>query len=330
VRGARFCAVNHMSESQTKKYESLADPGIRAFMIAGDEFYPADAVNFTLAEQRAFYDRYAAHFRKPRPDTVIAEDFAVGTIRCRRYRKRGAANPPVLLYLHGGGFVLGGLDSHDDICAEVCDGAAIDVIGVQYRLAPEHPFPAAFDDAFAVLTHLAAHYGRVIAGGDSAGGNLAAAIALKARDCGAPALRGQVLIYPGLGGDVTKGSYVTQAQAPGLATSDTLYYRSIYQGGGSKYAEPLRETDFTRLPPAFLVAAGNDPLHDDCFDYAAKLRAAGVAAQVRDEPLLVHAFLRARHMSEPARLAFDAIVAACAALAHTGLLPGSAALPRTA
>jgi acetyl esterase len=130
-----------------------------------------------------------------------------------------------------------------------------------------------------------------------------------------PEIKGQVLIYPGLGGDVTKGSYITQANAPGLSTKDTLYYRDVYKGGGHKYAEPLRETNFQGLPPAFLIAAHHDPLHDDCEAYAAKLRAAGVQATVREEPQLVHAFLRARYMSEPAAKSFAAIVAAIKAFA---------------
>jgi acetyl esterase len=146
-------------------------------------------------------------------------------------------------------------------------------------------------------------------------------LSLEARDEGGPKLRGQVLIYPGLGGDMTRGSYVSQSNAPGLSTSDVAYYYDIYKGGASKYAYPLRETDYAGLPPAFLVAAGLDPLHDDCFDYAACLRRAGVPAQVRDEPLLVHAFIRARNMSVPARASFDAIIKACATLAHHGRLP---------
>jgi acetyl esterase len=309
-----------MSESQTKKYESL-EPGIRAFLIEGESLYPENAVEFTMDEQRAFYDRYCAHFRKPRPAAVSAEDFTVGAVPCRRYRKTGTQGVPVMLYLHGGGYVVGGLDSHDDVCAEICDGAGIDVVAVQYRLAPEHPFPAAFEDGWAVLRHLATRYERIVIGGDSAGGNLSASIAIRARDEGGPNIRGQILIYPGLGGDMTRGSYITQANAPGLTTRDVIYYRDTYKGGGSKFAEPLRETNFAGLPPAFLVAAGLDPLHDDCFDYAARLSAAGVPAKVRDEPQLVHAFLRARNMSAPARASFDAITAACASLAHRGLLP---------
>ncbi len=310
-----------MADDIESKYAHLEDPGIREFLIAGERFYPPDAVNFTMAEQRAFYDRYCAHFRKGRPANVSAEDVAYGGVPCRHYRRKDASDAPVMIYLHGGGFVVGSLESHDDVTAELCDGAKIDVIAVDYRLAPEHPFPAAFEDGWAVLQAVAQQTPNLIIGGDSAGGNLAAALCLKARDDGGLKLKGQVLIYPGLGGDMTRGSYVTQAEAPGLSTRDVIYYRDTYNGRGSKYAEPLRETDFRGLPPAFLVAAALDPLHDDCFDYAARLTAHGVAAFVRDEPLLVHAFIRARNTSVPARQSFNAITAACASLAHHGSLP---------
>ena len=322
-----------MIDPLEKKYAGLMDPGIRAFLIAGERIYPPDATGFSMTEQREFYDKYCAHFRKPRPAGVTTEDFRVGDVPCRLYRSEVTEKPPVLLYLHGGGFVLGGLDSHDDVCAEICDGAGVAVVAVQYRLAPEHPFPAAFEDCRQVLQYLGQRYAKIAVGGDSAGGNLAAALALKARDDGGPRLMGQVLIYPGLGGDMSKGSYVTQAKAPGLATGDVQYYHDIYKGGGNKFAEPLRETDYSRLPPAFLVAAGLDPLHDDCQDYAMRLQEAGVTALMRDEPLLVHAFLRARNMSEPARHAFRAIVEAVSALAYHGVLPDDVQnfrLPRSA
>ncbi len=303
------------------KYAALKDPGIRAFMIAGERFYPANAVSFTLSEQRDFYDLYCAHFRKPRPENIGVKDFAVGPVICRLYAPMLSKDLAVMLYLHGGGYMLGGLESHDDVCAEISARADIAVAGVNYRLAPEHPFPAAFDDAWAVLQHLSGQFGKIIVGGDSAGGNLSAALALKARDLGGPEIAGQVLIYPGLGGDITKGSYISQANAPGLATKDVLYYRDIYKGGSQKFAEPLRETNFAGLPPAFIVAAGLDPLCDDSENYADKLRDANIPVHVRHEPFLVHAFLRARHMSEPARKSFSAIVNAAHHLAHHGNIP---------
>ena len=286
------------------KYADLQDPGIRAFLIAGDEFYPADAVNFSMAEQREFYNTYCAHFRKPRPASITVIDFKVGEIPCRRYSPKSPIAK--LLYLHGGGFVVGGLESHDDICAELADSANVEVTALEYRLAPEHPFPAAFDDAWAVLNSI----GPCIVAGDSAGGNLAAALCLKSRDANGPKITAQVLIYPGLGGDMSKGSYITQANAPGLTKTDVIYYRDTYQGGGNKYAEPLRETNYSNLPPAFIVAAGIDPLHDDGPEFAARMHAAGCHATVREEPLLVHAYLRARHMSQPAAASFQAIIAA--------------------
>ena len=288
----------------SEKYTHLQDSGIREFLIAGDAFYPANAVNFTMAEQRDFYNKYCAHFRKPRPASITVTDFKVGAIPCRRYTHKSPTAK--LLYLHGGGFVVGGLESHDDICAELAEGTNVEVTAVQYRLAPEHPFPAAFDDCWAVLKTL----GTCIVAGDSAGGNLAAALSLKARDENRPHIAGQVLIYPGLGGDKSKGSYITQANAPGLTTADVIYYRDTYKGAGHKYAEPLRETNYSNLPPAFIVAAGNDPLHDDGPEFAARMNAAGGQAKVREEPLLVHAYLRARHMSQPAAASFQAIIAA--------------------
>jgi acetyl esterase len=306
-----------MTVALETKYADLKDPGIRAFMITSERFYPEDAVHFTMAAQRQFYDRYCAHFRKPRPPGIMTEDFSVGSVACRLYRPKVQKGNPVLLYLHGGGYVLGGLESHDDVCAEICEAADLTVVGVHYRLAPENPFPAALDDAWAVLQHLAQRHDSIIVGGDSAGGNLAAAISLKARDEGGPRISGQVLIYPGLGGDLNSGSYITQANAPGFTTRDVLYYRDIYRGLGHKYAEPMRETNFHALPPAFLVAAGLDPLCDDCENYAGRLRAHGVAAEVREEPLLVHGFLRARHMSVPARQSFSAIVDAVRRFAHS-------------
>lgn len=302
------------------KYNGLEDPGIRAFMIEGERLYPADAVNFTMAEQRDFYNRYCAHFRKARPADVTAKNFNVGDVPARLYVPKGREQAPVMLYLHGGGFVVGGLESHDDVCAEIASGAGIQVVAVEYRLAPEHPFPAAFDDCWAMLTHLAKTHADIIVGGDSAGGNLAAALTLKARDVGGPRLKGQLLIYPGLGGDVTKGSYISQANAPNLTTADVLYYHDTYKGDGSRYAEPLRETDYHGLPPAFVTTAQIDPLADDGAEWVKRLTAAGIAAHHRPEPLLVHAYLRARHMSEPAKLSFAAIVEAARSLANNGTL----------
>jgi acetyl esterase len=227
--------------------------------------------------------------------------------------------------------VLGGLDSHDDICAELAERAGVAVVGVQYRLAPEHRFPAAFEDCRAVRDWIAAEgaqqglrtHGLLLAG-DSAGGSLAAALAIDARDRGGPQIGGQILIYPGLGGDMSKGSYLEHAEAPGLSTEDVRYYHTLYAPAAAqdnKLAHPLRETDYRGLAPTFLIAAEWDPLRDDCYAYAERLGSTGVPALVRHEPLLVHAFLRARHMSRPAAESFTAIVDGVRSLAFYGRLP---------
>ncbi len=291
------------------KYPHLKDPGIIAFLEEGERLYPDNALSFTLEEQRAFYNKYCQHFAGKRPAHVKVADFKVNDVLCRCYTASAATTQ--VLYLHGGGFVVGGLESHDSICADLAYQAGVEVIAVEYALSPENSFPVAFDQCWAVLQTL----GPCVVAGDSAGGNLAAALCLKARDLGMKQIKGQVLIYPGLGGDTTKGSYITQAEAPGLSTRDVLTYRTLYRGNGHKLSEPLLETNYAGLPPAFLVACANDPLHDDAYDYAARLKSAGVAAEVREEPDLVHAFLRARYMSQPAAESFKAIVAAVKAFA---------------
>src|SRR5262245_49873657 len=178
-----------MTGPGTRRYAMLVDEGIRRFMIESDALYPPDAVSFTMAEQRAFYDKLCAHFRRPRPAGLDVHDLAVegagNPVPIRLYRPAAHGPLPVLLYLHGGGYVLGGLDSHDDICAEIADGAGVAVIAVAYRLAPEHRFPAAFEDCRAAREWIVAagptrgiDPTRLVIGGDSAGGNLTAALAL--------------------------------------------------------------------------------------------------------------------------------------------------------
>lgn len=315
------------------------DEGIRRFLRESEALFPPDAGRLSIDEQRALDEAYCRHFRRPRPAGIAVRDLSIGgpggRLPIRLYRPDLATPSSPLLYLHGGGWVFGGLDSHDDICAELAAGAGVAVIAVQYRLAPEHRFPAAFEDCRAardwIAEHGPAHGIRsepMVVAGDSAGGNLAAAVALDARDRGSPRISGQVLIYPALGGDMSKGSYLAHAQAPGLTTDDMRFYFSAYlggssgeEGGGSKFAHPLRERDYRALPPAFLVAAEWDPLRDDCFDYAQRLREHGVTAVVRHEPLLVHSFLRARHMSQPAQRAFEAIIEAVRRLSLNGDLP---------
>jgi monoterpene epsilon-lactone hydrolase len=281
-----------MSESQTKKYESL-EPGIRAFLIEGESLYPENAVEFTMDEQRAFYDRYCAHFRKPRPAAVSAEDFTVGAVPCRRYRKTGTQGVPVMLYLHGGGYVVGGLDSHDDVCAEICDGAGIDVVAVQYRLAPEHPFPAAHDDACAAWEALAAEVppDRIAIGGDSAGGGLAFALLRQLIARKAPLPAGVVAFSPWT--DLTG----TAASLRTLAARDALLPAARFHEIGALYlagADPRdpraspRFGAYPGAPPVLIQSSRAEILRDDARAMAARLRAEGVLVRHDEWRLTPH------------------------------------------
>jgi acetyl esterase len=232
--------------------------------------------------------------------------------------QRGAT----VLYIHGGGFLLGGLDSHADVCVGLCQGTGLDVIAIAYRLAPENLHPSQLDDVEAAYAFLVDHGARVILAGDSAGANLAAALCLRLRRKQLPQPCGQVLIYPGLGGDMSQGSYVSNRHAPMLSTEESKYYFDIRTGGqtdrdSSQDAEllPLRALDFSGLAPAYVVTADIDPLRDDGADYVERLQAAGVAAQLRNEPQLVHGYLRARHISQRAAASFSSICAAIARMA---------------
>jgi acetyl esterase len=300
------------------------EPGILGFLRESEGFFPDDATHLSMEEMRNCYHRLCAHFHGGRPQGMRVDDMVApgtdGGIGLRRYVPDQARDGAGLIYLHGGGYVLGSLDSHDDVCAGLAELSGATVIAVDYRLAPEHRFPAAFEDSAAAVEHILSDpsgFGvdpaRTALGGDSAGGNLTAAVCLKRRDDGARLPAGQVLIYPALGGDMSRGSYVSRANAPGLTTADMKAYDAWYMGehneaaAGSKFRAPLLETDYAGLPPAFMVACEWDPLRDDCYDYAARMEAAGVAASVRHEPEMVHASLRARHTSPAAAEMFKAI-----------------------
>lgn len=310
-----------------------SDPEVVEFITRTLAFYPADAYSYTVEQNRAVYDRYCAAFRQERPPGLHVEDFAIAAsgpdrkIPARRYKpvNEGPHGEVAVLYLHGGGMVVGGLHSHDDVCAELAVRTSLEVVAVDYRLAPENPYPAFTDDAEAAFLHLAQGGKRVIVAGDSAGGNLTAALCLRRRAKGDPKPTGQVLVYPGLGGDPRKGSYIENADAPLLRTDEALSYFRIISGGQERSEVtnpdimPIKAKDFSDLPPAFVVSADIDPLRDDARDYAQAIRKAGGIAAYRNEPQLVHGYLRARVMSERAAASFSAICEAVTRLAHQTL-----------
>ncbi|WP_347313495.1 alpha/beta hydrolase [Defluviimonas sp. SAOS-178_SWC] len=288
----------------------ITDPQILDFIARTEAAYPAEANGASAADNRRYYDAMCAVFRAPRPAGLPVEDRQLGGVPCRVY---GAETPVAVLYIHGGGFVVGGLDSHDDVCAEIADATGLQVIAVDYRLAPEHRWPAQIRDVESVWNALDRP---AVVVGDSAGAMLSAALCLSQQGKRQPL--GQVLIYPGLGGDRNSASYIVNAEAPLLRTIDLDSYRVALHGEGpvvDPLAAPLTAPSLAGLAPAFIVSADVDPLRDDGPAYAARLRQEGVAAEWRNEPELPHGYLRARRESDRARGSFQAILAAITRLA---------------
>lgn len=313
--------VDQPATTKRGKYATLIDPALWAYIDRVNAWYPPE-MDLPVDKQRAVYDAMCRAFHAGTPAGVEASDGTITAgdhaIPIRRYQLAGNAPQATVVYYHGGGFVLGGLDSHDDICAEICAGAGFAVLSADYRLAPEHLHPAAFDDALAVFEWAAATTGLpVVLCGESAGGNLAAGVAQATRHRPGHAV-GQVLIYPELGGDESAGSYVEHAEAPLLTLSDIEFYRQVRSGKAQSPDDPtflpLRAIDFSGLPPTVVVSAQCDPLSSDGEAYRDRILAAGGRAWWHEEPRLVHSFLRARKTVPRVGEAFSRIVAAIATL----------------
>jgi acetyl esterase len=261
----------------------------------------------TVAESRAQLDTLFRLFDMPAPGIAGPEDIFVpgpaGDIPCRIYRplRKASAGLPVVAFFHGGGWIQGGLDSHDGTCRRLAAWAECMVVSVDYRLAPEHKFPAAVDDCFAAyqwLTANAASLGgdnRCIAvAGDSAGGNLAAVVSQLCRDQNVQLPVMQVLLYPGIDFAMNTPSHGSLANAYMLTRERMDWYAGLYlnseQDKDDPRASPNRATDLSGLPPALIISAGFDPLRDEARDYAEALRAAGVAADYTCYEGMIHAF----------------------------------------
>jgi acetyl esterase len=303
-------------------YKKLIDVETWAFIERTNSYYPPDTIDYTIDQQRDIYDRMCREFSAGHPDNVTVETTAIATpshpIPIRIYRTPAPEAAAMVLYFHGGGFILGGLDSHDDLCAELCSRTGYEVVSVGYRLAPEHLHPAAFDDAISAFEWAASSYKRpILLCGDSAGGNIAAAVSHATRGHARKPI-GQVLIYPSLGGDRSQGSYLTHAEAPMLTVRDLDFYTNIRTGGedrtGDLTLSPLADADFANLPPTVLITAQCDPLSSDGEAYRDRIVAADGHAYWFEEPGLVHGYLRARHTVGRARSSFTRIVDAVSAL----------------
>ncbi len=239
-------------------------------------------------------------------DAASTEDLVVagpaGDVPVRVYRPEGADAPaPVCVFFHGGGWVIGSIETHDALCTALAARSGVVIVSVEYRLSPEAPYPAALDDCLAATrwvadnaAELAVDPRRLAVGGDSAGGNLAAAVAIRARDEGAPAIAFQLLVYPVLDHSFDQPSYVENAEGYFLTADGMRWFSSHYLGGTSPtepLAAPLHAPDLTGLPPALVLTAEFDPLRDEGEAYGARLSEAGVATTVRRYDGMVHGFV---------------------------------------
>jgi acetyl esterase len=226
-----------------------------------------------------------------------------GPLRVRIYRPRIIANRGACLYFHGGGWVLNSIDTHDDFVRRLTDATGCVCVSVDYRLAPEHPFPAAAEDAYAALKWVAENSvqwdidpTRLAVAGDSAGGNLAAVCCLMTRDRGGPPIRQQVLAYPITDCDFTRPSYRENADGYFLTAAQMKWFWEQYCPDETQrrhpYASPIYAESLQGLPPAFVFTAEFDPLRDEGEAYASALTAAGVSVTYEQFPGMIHAFLR--------------------------------------
>ncbi|MDP9457018.1 MAG: alpha/beta hydrolase [Actinomycetota bacterium] len=239
------------------------------------------------------------------PEEIATENRTIpgpaGEIPIRVYTPAGEGPKPVIVYFHGGGWVIGELDTVDNPLRRIANRTGAVVVSVDYRLAPEHVYPAAFDDCYAATAWVAEHAAelggdpeRVAVCGDSAGGNLAAAVAIAARDRQGPRLAAQLLIYPVTDFDFTTESYGQNGEGYLLTKGSMQWFWAHYLGaqdlGQDPYACPARADDLARLPPAFVATAEFDPLRDEGEAYAANLRIAGVDVTAKRYDGMLHGF----------------------------------------
>lgn len=298
------------------------DPQLQAMLDAVARLRPPGAGGPSVLDARRAFSMSAELADTP-PEAVDAMgDFELpgrgGPIRARWYRGADTTErPPVLVWYHGGGWVIGDLDTADRMCRRFANGTGALVVSVDYRLAPEHPAPAAIEDAWDALCWVAANAGdlgadggRLGVGGDSAGGNLAALVALRARDEGAPRLRHQLLVYPAT--DLTRSAASHAEQTAGLFDAAGIgAWFDLYLGGADPCDPAISPAaaDLRGLPAACVLTAGHDPLRDEGMIYADRLRTAGVPVEHLHYPSMLHGFLQLGAMTPLAAEAIDACAA---------------------
>ncbi len=267
----------------------MIDPAARALLDLIVQRGVPPTHTLTPDEARRAYLERRSFTQPAPPDVASVRDETSGPVPMRVYRPLGAAagaTLPALVYFHGGGWVIGDLDTHDTLCRELANGAGVCVVAVDYRRAPDHRFPAAVDDCYAATRWIVAQAAalridptRLAIGGDSAGGNLAAVVAIAARDAGDLPLAYQLLIYPATDQRAASPSHTANGQGYLLTSDSVAYYRAHYLEREEDWpdwrASPLLHEDLSRLPPALVLTAGFDPLRDEGAAYADRLSAAG-------------------------------------------------------
>jgi acetyl esterase len=310
--------------------DTTLDPGMLSFSQTLSAQTPPGSELWPLDQQRTTWNAVCAAFRAPRPDTIEVTDLIANGVPVRIFKPVSTALKPGVIYSHGGGWVLGSPETHDDICAEMAAAADCVVALTDYRLAPEHPHPAQLEDTLKVwrwMREQGTRHGinpdHIIAAGDSAGGQLSVALALTLCNLGLPQVQAMLLLYPVLGANTETASYIQNANAPCLTREEMRFFLTSFLGPegspawSDEKAVPLLAATVEGLPPAFITVAGHDPLHDDGVMFHDRLLAAGVASTLRREPRLAHSYMRARHHSTVAMQGFQAITAALRQFAKT-------------
>ena len=290
------------------------DPGVQSFLELYRSMDMPDLHERSPQQARQLFDEFTAGPADISLPSV--EDRTIpgpaGEIPVRVYDPRESARErPLVVFFHGGGFAMGSVDTHDGPCRRLARETGYPVVSVDYRLAPEHPFPAALRDSYAALewatataTTLHADPDRLVVAGDSAGGNLAAATALLARDRDGPDIAHQLLVYPVTGNAPEMDSYAENAEGYFLTADLMDWYRDLYLEddirAGNVYARPRLCRDLSGLPPATVLTAGFDPLRDDGAAYAERLDQAEVPVSYHNFPGLIHGFFNM--ISDPVRI----------------------------
>jgi acetyl esterase len=300
----------------------VLDPDAAAVYQAFQEAGRPPYETLTPAEARAYYLAGRPVTNPEPPERAEVQDIQIraphGAIPARLYRPKllrtANGRAPALVFFHGGGWVIGDLDSHDVVCRKLAFEGELIVISVDYRLAPEHKFPAAVEDAISATRWVADNAlefgidaGRLCVGGDSAGGNLAAVVALAARDGNGPALSGQVLIYPATDFAMTHRSHSEPETSILLTHSVIKWFRDHYLNSPADVhdwrASPARASTLIGLPPAYVLTAGADPLRDEGNAYAQRLQEAGVAVTHKTFPGQFHGFFTMGKLLQQANVA---------------------------